>query len=250
MATDDARAVITAPSLGDQAYRILRDMITSGQLEPGQRVTERGLAGRLGVSPTPVREAISRLAHERLLVRVDGRTLQVAAPSLRRLREMLRIQAALQGVAARLAAEYAGQEELDEISRVHKASLAGSTAPASDLTRDAAGQLRHDFHELIVRASRNPSLIDMIATAEAFGRPLRLRAQRTEGARESIQHAVEEHEEIIAALQARDGERAEELMRAHTAWVGERYLEFAEQHGLVVADDLQVPPAHASPRSA
>ena len=112
------RVLVTAPSLGDQAYRVLRDLVTSGELSPGERVTERGLAGRLGVSPTPVREAISRLTHERLLVRVDGRTLKVAAPSLRRLREMSLIQAALGGVAARLAAEDATDEELAEIRRM------------------------------------------------------------------------------------------------------------------------------------
>ncbi len=242
MATD-ARALITAPSLGDQAYQILRDMITSGELEPGQRVTERGLAGRLGVSPTPVREAISRLSHERLLARVDGRTLKVAAPSLRRLREMSRIQAALRGVAARLAAEYASQEEIDAIARAHLDSLAGSTSVDDEQMRNQAGQRRHEFHELIVLASRNPSLIDMIATAEAFGRPLRLRAQRTEGASDSIRHAVEEHQEILEALQARDGVRAETLMRAHTTWIGERYLKFAEERGLVIADAVDEPPA-------
>jgi DNA-binding GntR family transcriptional regulator len=214
-------------------------MIISGELAPGERVTERGLASRLGVSPTPIREAISRLTHERLLLRVDGRTLQVAAPSLRQLREMSFIHAALAGVAARLAAEYASKEELDEIARVHRASLSGATAAAGqDDAREAEARLRHEFHELIVAASRNPNLIDMIATAEAFGRPLRLRAQRSEGAAESIQHAVEEHEDIIAALRARDGVRAEQLVSAHTAWVDGAYLKFAEERGLVAADDL------------
>src|SRR3982074_3012757 len=100
--TVQAQVLVTAPSLADQAYGVLRDFITSGELAPGERLTERSLAGRLGVSPTPGREAISRLIRERLLVRVDGRTLQVAAPNLRRLREMSLIQAALHGVAARL----------------------------------------------------------------------------------------------------------------------------------------------------
>src|SRR3982074_876533 len=95
--TVQAQVLVTAPSFADQAYGVLRDLITSGELPPGERLTERSLAGRLGVSPTPVREAISRLTHERLLVRVDGRTLKVAAPSLRRLREMSLIQAALGG---------------------------------------------------------------------------------------------------------------------------------------------------------
>lgn len=232
------RAVVTVPSLGDQSYRILRDMVTSGELVPGERVTERGLAARLSVSPTPIREAISRLTHERLLLRVDGRTLQVAAPSLRHLREMSLVHAALEGIAARLAAEYASKEELDQIARVHRASVSGSGTAAQDGARQAKTRQRHEFHELIGRASRNPSLIDMIATAEAFGRPLRLRAQLTEGAAESIQRAVEEHEDIIAALRARDGARAEQLVRDHTTWIADRYLKFAEEQGIVAVDEF------------
>ncbi|MGH3246436.1 MAG: GntR family transcriptional regulator [Trebonia sp.] len=53
------RAIVTVPSLGDQSYRIFRDLVTSGDLAPGERVTERGLAARLSVNPTPIREAIS-----------------------------------------------------------------------------------------------------------------------------------------------------------------------------------------------
>jgi DNA-binding GntR family transcriptional regulator len=228
-----ARRLTTGPSLADQAYEVLRDLITSGDLAPGERLTERGLAERLGVSPTPVREAISRLTHERLLVRVDGRTLQVAAPSLRRLREMSLIQSALRGVAARIAAEGATDEELDEIARVHRESLGrGKRGRAAGAARPDATELRHDFHQLIVEASHNPSLIDMIATAEAFGRALRERAQRSANAAESIRQAVDEHEAIVEALRARDGDRAEAIMREHTLWIGERYLEFAEQDGV------------------
>ncbi len=230
MTIDAQQPLTTGPSLADQAYGVLRDWVTSGELAPSERLTERGLAARLGVSPTPVREAISRLLHERLLVRVDGRRLRVAAPSFRKLREMSLIQAALRGVAARLAAESATEEELAEIAQVHDASL---HPPDPDQVAhrpgDPAQSLRHDFHQLIVEASHSPSLIDMIATAEAFGRPLRSRAQRSAGAADSIRRAVEEHQEIIDALRARDGRRAEELVREHTLWVNDRYLAFVEE---------------------
>jgi DNA-binding GntR family transcriptional regulator len=236
----NAHRLTTGPSLADQAYAVLRDLIASGELAPAQRLTERGLAEQLGVSPTPVREAISRLAHERLLVRVDGRTLQVAAPSLRRLREMSLVQAALRGVAARLAAESATEAELDEIEQVHRDSMKRSDGEpaASEIN---ATRLRHGFHQLIVNASHNPSLIDMIATAEAFGRPMRERAQRSAAAAESIRQAVDEHEAIIAALRDRDGERAEAIMRAHTQWIGERYLQFAEDEQARPAPSRRTP---------
>ncbi len=225
------RPLTTGPSLADQAYGVVRDWITSGDLVPSDRITERGLAERLGVSPTPVREAISRLLHERLLVRVDGRNLQVTAPDLRRLREMSLIQVALRAVAAGLAAELATDEEIAEIARTHQASLDQENGVGDH--PQAAGNpgeaFRHDFHQLIVRASHSPSLIDMIATAEAFGRPMRLRGQQADGAAEGIRQAVDEHEAIVDALQARDAQRAEALMRDHTKWVNDSYLGFAER---------------------
>ena len=239
MSTDGRRQLTTGPSLADQEYDVLRDLITSGELAPAERVTERGLAGRLGVSPTPVLEAISCLIHERLLVRVDGRTLQVAAPSLRALWEMSLIQAALRGVAARLAPESATEDELVEITRVHAASPRKSPrGRAAGRAGEEAVALRHSFHQQIVHASHNPSLIDMIATAEAFGRALRERAQRSAGAADSIRQAAHEHGAIVEALRARNGERAEALMRDHTIWISKRYLEFAEQQGVGEAEIL------------
>ena len=103
------------PTLADQAYRALREEIISGQLKPGERITERHLASRLGVSPTPVREALQRLEHEQLIERTDTRRIQIAEPSAHRLYELTLIEAALRGVGAKLAAENATDRELAEI---------------------------------------------------------------------------------------------------------------------------------------
>src|SRR5260370_6829603 len=94
MSSSPVRKLSTGPSLADQAYAALREGITSGRFAPGQTLTERALAGELGVSPTPVREAISRLEHERLLERA-GRALTVASPGGDRLRQLVRLGAAL-----------------------------------------------------------------------------------------------------------------------------------------------------------
>ena len=144
---------------------------------------------------------------------------------------MAMIHAALNGVAARLAAESATDAELAEISRIHRESRDRDQSEEVESSHRAA-DLRHDLHGLVVEASHSPSLVDMIATAEAFGRPLRLRAQREPGADKDIRQAVDEHKEIVDALLDRDGELAETLMRQHTMWVSERYLGFAESLGI------------------
>src|SRR5260370_27663434 len=125
MSSSPVRKLSTGPSLADQAYAALREGITSGRFAPGQTLTERALAAELGVSPTPVREAISRLDHERLLERA-GRALTVASPGADRLRELVRIEAALRGVAARIAAARATAGEIEEIAAIHAQAQRGS----------------------------------------------------------------------------------------------------------------------------
>src|ERR1700761_7940442 len=155
-ALDDAETrVTTAPRIADQVHAILRGQIISGELLPNQRLTERGLSATLGVSATPVREAISQLEYERLLVRIDGR-LYVAAPDARRLRELSLVQAALRGVAARLAAENASDAELAEIAAAYEVPAAAGDPSRSDEDRLQEFRRRRQFHELIDEAAHHP----------------------------------------------------------------------------------------------
>jgi DNA-binding GntR family transcriptional regulator len=221
----------TGPTLSDQAYVFLRRSITEGDLAPGRRVTERGLASELGVSPTPVREAIRRLEHERLLERLDGRTLTVARPSLHRLYQLNQIEAALRGVAARLAAESATDEQLEEIRRT--CDRAVKLEPTAKSTGDVLEVLRltRNMHEQIDQASHNPVLLDMIATAGAFDWGVRLRAVELLGTSYSSEHPGHEHMELVEALCERDGARAETLMSAHVRSAGRRFLDVLATNG-------------------
>jgi DNA-binding GntR family transcriptional regulator len=90
-------------SLAERAYRALREQIATGGLSPAVRVTERGLAMRLGVSPTPVREALRRLEQEQLVERISARQLRIAAHSEESLRELLYAEAVVRAAAARFA---------------------------------------------------------------------------------------------------------------------------------------------------
>jgi DNA-binding GntR family transcriptional regulator len=223
-----ARKLSTGASLADQAYAALRADITDGHFSPGQRVTERALASQLGVSPTPVREAIARLEHERLLER-DRRALTVAAPSVDGLRELLRIEAVLRGVAARFASVHASESELAEIWRVHQRSrrVRKRGRPIDEVAGEVLA-LTREFHAKIDEAAHNPMLVDMIATAAAFDWALRFRAASTLGPLYPAREGLREHGEIVAALRARDEHEAERLMVAHTLRAGEELLSFAD----------------------
>jgi DNA-binding GntR family transcriptional regulator len=219
MATRRQNAISLGPTLADQAYRLLREEIISGALQPGERLTERQLAARLNVSPTPIREALQRLEHERLIERTQTRRILVAEPSERRLYELTLIEAVLRGVSARLAADNATDQEILAIEKAHK-DFTSSLSPASVLA--AARRL----HELIDRASHNETLITMIATATAFDLQFRLDTipELYGGNRKSALDRHREHGKIVAAIKARDGATAEELMRRHIAGTTDAFL--------------------------
>lgn len=210
--------LVTSPSLSDQAYRAIRRMITDGDIHWGERITERALGERLGVSATPVREAFRRLEHERLIERRDGRNVTVVDPEASDLAKLNAIQAALRGVAARLAAEHASDEELDairesyELSRTQRESADPSPRKRISVTRQ--------FHGLIDSAAHSAVLLDMIATTTAFDLNERVRAVETLKERYPAGIGLDEHHEILTALLARDGEKAERLMRAHLTRTG------------------------------
>lgn len=228
LATDGApydRRLVAGPSLADQAYTVLRDMITSGALTYGERLTERKLAARLGVSATPVREAIVRLEHERLLTRSESRALQVIVPTLRQLREMALIQASLRGLGARLAATNADAEDIAEIVEAFEVTqtVRRSERPlAETVVRNL--ELNRLFHRRIDLASHNPSLIDMIDTAIAFDWQLRVRAVHESLRGFSPIHGVDEHRAIVEAIRGQDPDRAERLARDHALNGSENYL--------------------------
>jgi DNA-binding GntR family transcriptional regulator len=213
------------PTLSGQAYVVLRRLITEGELAPGERVTERGLATQLGVSPTPVREAIRRLEHERLLERLDGRALTVARPSFRRLYELNQIEAALRGVAAGLAAEAATDRELRAIRRIQE--QASELKPAAGSKSDALAvlALTRKMHRQIDEASHHALLVDMIASASAFDLSVRMRVIEQLGRDYPSEHGHREHLAIVEALESRDSARADALVREHVLGAGRRFLD-------------------------
>jgi DNA-binding GntR family transcriptional regulator len=215
------RALSAGPTLADQAYRALREDIIEGRLQPGERITERQLAERLGVSPTPVREALGRLEHEHLIERSGTRRIQVAEPSHKRLYELTLVEAALRGVAARLAAENATTAEIAAMRRLYAGFTDVSLAPERALA------LTRELHASIDRASHNETLVSMIATATAFDWDFRITTVRDIFGpdRRRVMDRHREHGAIIEAIADRDGQRAERLMREHISVVTDAFLQ-------------------------
>src|SRR6202035_2419102 len=114
-------SLFRADSLAEQAYRVIREGIATGLFSAGERVTERGLATRLNVSATPVREALRRLEQEGLIEPVSGRGLRVVDPSSGRLRELLLAGAALRAMEARFATSKITEAALDHMAALVEA---------------------------------------------------------------------------------------------------------------------------------
>jgi DNA-binding GntR family transcriptional regulator len=199
-------------SLAERAYRALREQIAVGGLAPGQRVTERGLAVRLGVSATPIREALRRLEQERLVERVSARQLQIAAHSEQALRELMYTEAVLRAAAARIATTKISDDTLDEMQQL--VNELGQDPEDGDPEHQLT--LARRFDELLLAAAGNQVITGLINTASIFGWALRLRAVRAmHDTPEFGLSRIREHREIVTALRARDANRVETLMRRH-----------------------------------
>jgi DNA-binding GntR family transcriptional regulator len=208
--------LVTGPTLSDQAYLALRGDIIAGRYSPGVKLTERALAEDLGVSPTPVREALRRLEHERLIERDSVRTIRVADPSTSHLYDLTLIEAALRGVAARLAAERATDAERTRLVRTCEQAEELQASP--DLRARVGDLLKitRRFHELVDHASHNPHLVDMIATATAFDFAFRSKwSARFHRTAASLRVSLEQHRAVALAVQSGDAESAEHVMREH-----------------------------------
>jgi DNA-binding GntR family transcriptional regulator len=196
-------------SLGERAYRRLRDSIVQGTLSAGSRISERSLASALGISAQPVREALRRLEQDGLVVTLPRRGTIVAEFGLERLAELGRIRAALEGVAAALAAERMTGEDLASLGEVVRGMRAATTAADTE----ALAELNERFHAILQGATGNMFLVRSLEALRAYDDLGRLRAIGS--APKDMPKALREHISILAALRARDPVLSEARMRAH-----------------------------------
>jgi DNA-binding GntR family transcriptional regulator len=191
----------------EAVYRALRQGIVHGQLAPGERLRSDALANELRVSRTPVREALRKLEAEGL-VEHSGSRLVVRALSEQDLTELFYVREALEGMAARLAAENATPSEIAEIRDLLDDMETVRRGGALEVLRRLTGE----FHQLVSRASHNNRLVQALTTLLDNVRKIQTSTLFGEGRAEQ---ALQEHRELLAAITAGDGDRAEMLARAH-----------------------------------
>lgn len=198
----------TYKPLRELVFESLREAIIQGRLKPGERLMELTLAEELGVSRTPVREAIRKLELEGFVVMVPRKGAYVAGITEKDINDVFEVRAALEALAAGLAAERITEEELDELER----SLV-QLAEASQ-SGDINAVVEHDtrFHDLIYRASRNQRLMQIVSNLQDQIQRFRLATLSRPG---RTRRAVEEHKKIVEAIAERNVELAQQLAREH-----------------------------------
>jgi DNA-binding GntR family transcriptional regulator len=194
--------------LHDEVADRLRELIRSGELEPRARVNELELSDRFGISRTPLREAIKILATEGLLELLPNRGARVASLTEQEIEDTLEVVAGLEATAADLACRRITNAEVEAIAELNQAMVEAWRR------RDDVGYytLNRRIHEAIMAASGNPTLQGIYANLSGRIQRTRYSAQKTP---EQWQRAIDEHEQMLALLRARDGERLAAVMREH-----------------------------------
>lgn len=202
-------------SLHDQVASRVRDMIIEGILEPGSRIDEARLIEDLGVSRTPFREALRTLAAEGLVIVQPSKGSTVRKLTPEDVFSMLEVLGHLERLAGELACSRATDEEIAELVDLHNRMMEYFT------TRDRMPyyKLNQEFHTRLTALSKNQALIEMQANLQA-----RLKRIRYIGNRKPDywSGAVRDHEDMVASLTARDGQRLGDAMAAHLSNTWER----------------------------
>lgn len=206
--TTDDKALRTS---ADRVFEALQDAIVRGVIPPGSRVGETELAERFGTSRGPLREALRRLESRRLVERTPHVGIRIASLSHEALIELYYLREALEGMAARLAALHMTPAEVAGLRALLAAHEQDEALRADTAYFQQEGDL--DFHYRIIHGSHNRALIELLV-GELYHRIRMYRFQFSAYANRP-QKAFAEHQRIVEAIEAGDGDLAEMLMRRH-----------------------------------
>ncbi|MBQ5660566.1 MAG: GntR family transcriptional regulator [Lachnospiraceae bacterium] len=194
--------------LRDVVFQTLRKAILKGELQPGERLMEVQLANRLGVSRTPIREAIRKLELEGLVTMIPRRGAEVAEITEKNMRDVLEVRRALEELAVKIACEKITEEELERLGKVAKKFR--NVMHGDDLMKITEADV--EFHEIIYEATGNARLIQILSNLRE-----QMYRYRVEYLKDYNSHGIlaEEHDEIVKALCERDTDRASRAIISH-----------------------------------
>lgn len=184
-------------SASDQAYEVMRDRILHGDIPSGTKIVEEKLAQELGFSRTPIREALRQLEYEGLII-----NKKVVQPTEKDLRNLFQVRILLEGFASQTAAIYLPEQELDALSQCIEIGRKGTT--------EEVMKANERFHEIIVQASGNSQIVDIIDRMQSI-----IYLFRKTVVLHKRPHLIEEHEKIYEAIKAQDSQAAKLLMETH-----------------------------------
>lgn len=187
--------------LRDVVFNTLRQAILRGELKPGERLMEIQLANKLGVSRTPIREAIRKLELEGLVLMIPRKGAEVADIKEKNLRDVLEVRSALETLSVRLACERITDEQIKELKRAAKEFK--FTLKSGDITKIAEADVK--FHDVIYEATENKKLIQLLNNLREQMYRYRVEYLKNETAHAKL---LKEHEEIISKIEKRETQAA------------------------------------------
>ena len=199
---------IRRPLLHEEIVGKLRDMIFAGELEPDIRVPEKDLCQRFGISRTPLREALKVLASEGLITLLPNRGARVTRLTPDDAEELFPVMGALEALSGELACQRATDADVAEVKALHyQMALHFTRGEREDYFR-----LNQDIHRKIMEIAGNPTLVGVYDSLAGRIRRVRYIANAS---RSRWDQAMREHDDILAALEARDGDRLAALLKSH-----------------------------------
>ena len=194
--------------LRDVVFNTLREAILKGELKPGERLMELQLAAKLGVSRTPIREAIRMLEQEGLAVTIPRRGAEVAKMTEKDMNDVLQVREALDELAVSIACELITEEELEKLEKATEAFE--KALGTGDIKQIADADI--EFHDIIYQASRNPKLVNILNNLREQIYRYRIQYLKDE---KNYTNLLDEHREILEGLTNKDKELVESSMRRH-----------------------------------
>lgn len=223
---DGAPLPIARRHLHDELLERLRELIIGCELRPDAKIPEKELCERFGVSRTPLREALKVLAYEGLVVLQPNRGATVCPLTVADLEELFPIYSRLEALAGELACRHCPDDEIAEIRALHDEMMEHHRLRA----RKRQFELNEAIHERIHHGSRNAALAAMLRSIACRIRRARVYANVAEA---RLEDGIREHENIMAALEARQGTQLGEHLRTHMENTFQRIKHALDGRGVV-----------------